>query len=159
MVNLTGLLLRRNAWNVQPDGYWKRRQVLKLSAHLYGRQRNCFSIAIRAVQKSLKYLSKGRQEWKKVHRELWEERTTAGAQELGYMPQGTPTILESLAQTQVLLNRQTLSDLSIWEPRTFKALNKIAAIKAHDVGLINLGPRPVDKSQEESRKKQRSDGS
>jgi len=143
MVNLS--LVRwagRHAMNVQPDSYWRKRQVFRLSAHFYGRRRNCFSVAVRAVQRSLQYVTRGRKIWKLTFQEMWEQRLTSGCQELGYIPEGAPVLLESLAQSQVLLNKQSLTNLAIWEPRTFKAINKIAATKAHQIGVEKLGPAP-----------------
>lgn len=143
MVNLSlALLAGRHARNSQPDKAWRKRQVFRLSAHFYGRPRNCFSLAIRAVQRSLQYVTRGRRLWKLAYKEMWEQRLTSGCQELGYMPTGAPALLESLAQAQVLLNHQSLTNLAIWEPRTFKAINKLAATKAHDIGLEKLGPKP-----------------
>jgi len=144
MVNFTRVLFRRNPLNVQPDTYWKRRQLLKMSAHFYARQRNCKSVAYRAVMKSLTAMTQATKAGTLEFKRLWEKRIGAGSQELGYMPQGTPTILEGLAQQQILIDRHMLSELSIWEPRTFKAINKVAAVKAHDIRLPNLGPRPTD---------------
>jgi large subunit ribosomal protein L20 len=143
MVNLSlTLLAGRHVRNTQLDKYWRKRQVLRLSASFYGRRRNCFSIAIRAVQRTLQYVTQGRRVWKAAFHDMWEQRITSGCQELGYIPEGTPTLLESLSQSQVLLNRQSLATLAIWEPRTFKAINKLAAAKAHEVGFKKLGPAP-----------------
>jgi len=127
----------------KPDGFWRKRQILKISAHFYGRARNCFSIAIRRVQKALKYVTVGRRLRKRHMQNVWEERITAGCQELGYLPHGHGTLLEGLARSNVLLNRQTISSLSVWEPRTFEALNKIAAVKASEERIARyLGPFP-----------------
>jgi large subunit ribosomal protein L20 len=47
---------------------------------------------------------------------------------------------EALARSNVLLNRQSLANLAIWEPRTFKAINTIAAEKARQDGIHpNMG--------------------
>lgn len=144
MVNLTRLLMMpRHPKNHSPDGFWRRRQVLKLCGHFYGRGRNCFSIAIRRLQKSLLYVAVGRKLRKINIQNIWEGRITAGCQELGNMPEGSKTMLESLARCNVQLNRQSLANLAIWEPRTFEAINKIAAVKAQKEKTARyLGPFP-----------------
>lgn len=76
-------------------------------------------------------------------KEVWDQRIDAGCGELGNMPSGSKTMLEALARIDVHLNRQTLSNLAAWEPRTFEAVNKIAAAKAHEEKLARyLGPFP-----------------
>ncbi|CAG7836978.1 unnamed protein product, partial [Allacma fusca] len=76
-------------------------------------------------------------------KEVWENRLTAGCQELGYIPKGSD-FLEALARTEIYLDRKSLSNLAIWEPRTFKCLNMVAATKAKQEGLnkFELGPPP-----------------
>lgn len=146
MVNLTSVLFRRpyaGRFATTNDGYWRKRQVFKLSAHFYGRSRNCFSIAIRRLQKSLLHVKLGRKLRKTHLRQVWEERISSGCRELGYMPQGSLTMLEGLSRSNVLLNRQILGMLAVWEPRTFEALNKIAAVKAREEKIARyLGPFP-----------------
>jgi large subunit ribosomal protein L20 len=52
--------------------------------------------------------------------------------------------MQALSRSHILLNRQSLANLAIWEPRTFKAINKLAAVKAHGdhVNPGQLGPMP-----------------
>ncbi|ODM98665.1 39S ribosomal protein L20, mitochondrial [Orchesella cincta] len=142
MVNLT-LALFRNARPHSLDAFWKKRQTLKLSSHFYGRARNCWSIAIRRVQRALMYVTEGRK-LRKVHmKDVWNDRISAGAQELGYLPEGDRTLLEGLARSNVLLNRQTLGNLAVMEPRTFESLNKIARVRANEEYMARtLGPFP-----------------
>jgi len=67
----------------------------------------------------------------------------ASCKELGYLPEGSDVFIESLARSDVALNRQSLANLASWEPRTFKSLNKIAAVKARKEGLTeSFGPMP-----------------
>jgi len=145
LVNLTqSLLMPRHPGNLQIDKYWRKRTVLKMSAHFYGRARNCYSLAIRRVQRALQFVTAGRY-LRKIHtKEVWENRLTAGCQELGYIPKGSGDFLEALARTEIYLDRKSLSNLAIWEPRTFKCLNMVAATKAKQEGLnkFELGPPP-----------------
>ena len=85
----------------------------------------------------------GRRLYKMFMQRLWEQRISAGCQELGEMPEGASTMMEGLARSNILLNRQVISNLAIWEPRTFESLNKIAAVKAHEQKIARfLGPYP-----------------
>ncbi|XP_076369774.1 mitochondrial ribosomal protein L20 [Tachypleus tridentatus] len=110
------------------DKFWKRRQILKLAAHFYGRKRNCYSVAIRYVHKALQHAVCGRKVKKIERGNLWKERITAACEELN-IPY--PLFMENLARCDILINRKTLADLAIWEPRTFKCLAQIAAAKNH----------------------------
>ncbi|GFG34656.1 hypothetical protein Cfor_03070, partial [Coptotermes formosanus] len=103
--------------NKGPDEFWKKRRILKLSAHFYGRARNCYSIAVRAVHRALVFATKGRKLKKQDMAALWETRITAGCEEHNMT---YPLFREGLARCNILLNRKTLADLAIWEPRTFK---------------------------------------
>jgi len=121
---------------------------ISLFQHFYGRARNCYSIAVRAVHRALVFATKGRKLKKQdmaavgivyynyvrtslsvdahwvLHGfisslllQLWETRITAGCEEHNVT---YPLFREGLARCNILLNRKTLADLAIWEPRTFK---------------------------------------
>jgi hypothetical protein len=49
--------------------------------------------------------------------QLWEQRIQAGAAEHG---SSFEAIVRGLARCTISLNRKTLANLAIWEPRTFK---------------------------------------
>lgn len=132
MVFKTVSLLVRNKG---PDEFWKKRRILKLSAHFYGRARNCYSIAIRAVHRALVFATKGRKLKKQDMADLWETRITAGCEEHNMT---YPLFREGLARCNILLNRKTLADLAIWEPRTFKSLVKVAHTRASQDGLAGV---------------------
>ncbi|KAG8271958.1 hypothetical protein J6590_051989 [Homalodisca vitripennis] len=66
---------------------------------------------------------------------LWTIRTTAATEELG-LP--FPLFRAGLQSSNVLLNRKSLADLAIWEPRTFKALTDFAWSRAVEDGLTNV---------------------
>ncbi|KFM82436.1 hypothetical protein X975_19126, partial [Stegodyphus mimosarum] len=42
------------------DNTFKRQKILRLTAKYYGRRRNCYSIAIKFLQKALKYTTVSR---------------------------------------------------------------------------------------------------
>ncbi|EFN66402.1 39S ribosomal protein L20, mitochondrial [Camponotus floridanus] len=110
-----------------PDEFWRKRKIFKLAAHYIGRRKNCYSITIRTVQRALVYATQGRHEKKEDIRELREQRLEAATTQHGI---NFRTLKEGLARCNILLNRKVLADLSIWEPRSFKALTDIACTRA-----------------------------
>ncbi|EFX80472.1 50S ribosomal protein L20-like [Daphnia pulex] len=125
------------------DGFWKRRRVFKLTAHYYGRKRNCYSIAIRYLHRALVYVRKSRKLKKRDAVELWQQRISAGCRELG---SSYEALVRGMARCQIALDRKTLANLAIWEPRTFKSLTHIAAAKLQREpikGLNDFSPPPA----------------
>nr|CAG4637466.1 EOG090X0H9C [Ceriodaphnia reticulata] len=139
------MLITRVLCNRAPkaDNFWKRRRVFKMSAHFHGRKRNCYSIAIKLVHRALAYATRGRKLKKKDIKELWEQRISAGCRELG---SSYEALVSGMARCQIALDRRTLANLAIWEPRTFKSLTQIAAAKLRQdpvKGLNDIGPPPT----------------
>ncbi|KAL0126727.1 hypothetical protein PUN28_005234 [Cardiocondyla obscurior] len=110
-----------------PDEFWRKRKIFRLAAHYIGRARNCYSLSIRSVHKALIYSTIGRQTKKHDIKELREQRLEAAASEHGIDYQ---ILKEGLTRCDIHLNRKTLSDLAIWEPRSFKAITDIACARA-----------------------------
>lgn len=110
-----------------PDEFWRKRQIFKLAAHFYGRRRNCYRLAIRAVQRSLLYVTRARKLKKEDMKELWESRLHGASHEHGI---SLETLFEGLSRCNILLDRRSLANLSVWEPRTFKCLSDVACTKA-----------------------------
>nr|CAG4649804.1 EOG090X0H9C [Scapholeberis mucronata] len=126
----------------KPDNFWRRRRVFKMTSHYYGRKRNCYSIAIRYVHRALAYANKGRQLKKRDILDLWKTRITAGCRELGTSYEA---LVVGMARCRIALDKKTLANLAIWEPRTFKSLTQIAAAKLKEEpvkGLNNISPPP-----------------
>uniref|UniRef100_A0A2M4C439 Large ribosomal subunit protein bL20m n=1 Tax=Anopheles marajoara TaxID=58244 RepID=A0A2M4C439_9DIPT len=106
-----------------PDEFWRKRKIFKLSAHYIGRRRNCYSIAIRNVNRALVYATKSRELKKQDMRDLWTTRVNAGCEQHGMQFEA---FQYGLYRNDILLNRKVLADLAIWEPRTFEALAHIS---------------------------------
>ncbi|XP_046397662.1 39S ribosomal protein L20, mitochondrial [Ischnura elegans] len=123
-----------------PDEFWRKRKILKLAAHFVGRRRNCYSIAIRSVHRALAFSTKGRRQKKLDMAELWNTRLAAACEEHSFT---SPLLREGLARSEILLNRKSLVDLAIWEPRTFEGLTKIAWQRCIQDGLISESDYPV----------------
>ncbi|XP_015601247.1 39S ribosomal protein L20, mitochondrial [Cephus cinctus] len=132
MVFQSLMLLARNKG---PDEFWRKRKIFRIAAHFIGRRRNCYSIAIRNVHRALVYSSKGRALKKADMRALWETRLHAASEEHGI---SRYILHEGLMRSNILLNRKTLMDLAVWEPRTFKALSIIALARTKQDGLNSV---------------------
>ncbi|KAJ1524980.1 hypothetical protein ONE63_009831 [Megalurothrips usitatus] len=110
-------------YNPGPTKFWRRRRVLKQSAHFFGRRRNCYRIAIRTLEKALQYAVKGRQAKCEDLMKLRTQRVASGAEELGM---DLRVMRRGLDSARICLDYHSLADLSAWEPRTFKALGNFA---------------------------------
>ncbi|XP_029660754.1 39S ribosomal protein L20, mitochondrial [Formica exsecta] len=126
-----------------PDEFWRKRKIFKLAAHYIGRRRNCYSIAIRNVHRALVYATDARKLKKVDITELREQRLSAATKEHGI---NFTTFKEGLARCNILLNRKVLADLSIWEPRSFKALTDIACARGKQDQLKSVSNNEVPKS-------------
>lgn len=126
-----------------PDEFWRKRQIFKLAAHFMGRRRNCYSITIRSVNKALLKSTLGRQLKKEDMKQLWETRINAATTEHGIT---FKTLMEGLTRCNILLNRKSLANLAVWEPRTFKCLSDIACAKAKLGGIKEVNNTPMPES-------------
>ncbi|XP_048417348.1 39S ribosomal protein L20, mitochondrial [Stegostoma tigrinum] len=106
-----------------PDRYWRVQEVLQHARHFRGRKNRCYSLALRAVRRAFLYSTKARRLKKRNMRTLWINRIAAASREHGLK---YPILISNLVKCQVELNRKVLSDLAIYEPKTFKSLAALA---------------------------------
>lgn len=66
--------------------------------------------------------------------QLWTQRITAGAESHGLTYE---KFADGLHKNDILINRKVLSELAVWEPRTFETLAKISADTAEKDPKIN----------------------
>lgn len=118
------------------DKYWKRRRILSLSAHFFGRKQNCYSIAIKYVHRALRYGVRARKIKKYENRKLWDTRLTAGCLELGTNYTNMKSVMDDVG---IAIDRKTLQNMAIWEPRSFRALASLTKAKEEEKGLNCLG--------------------
>jgi len=109
-----------------PDRFWKRRRLYMMTSHLYGRARNCYRIAMRYNIRQLQHVRKTRDARKLDTKDLWDARVEGQARELNY---NTWHMREALSRTGIQLDRHSISTLALTEPRTFRALTAVAALK------------------------------
>nr|DAD42713.1 TPA_asm: hypothetical protein HUJ06_000943 [Nelumbo nucifera] len=86
-------------------------KIFKLAKGFRGRAKNCIRIARERVEKALQYSYRDRRNKKRDMRSLWIERINAGTR---------------LHGENIQLNRKVLSELSMHEPYSFKALVDIS---------------------------------
>ncbi|XP_049866567.1 39S ribosomal protein L20, mitochondrial [Pectinophora gossypiella] len=117
-----------------PDEIWRKRKIFKLAAHYIGRRRNCYSIAIRNVNRALVYATKARKLKKEDMKALWNTRISAACEQHNITAY---TLKEGLDRANIMLDRKSLSDLASWEPRTFECLAAVAKQKVQFDGFID----------------------
>ncbi|KAK3918696.1 39S ribosomal protein L20, mitochondrial [Frankliniella fusca] len=122
-------------YNPGPSKFWRRRRILRLSAHYFGRRRNCYRIALVHVQRGLLYSTIGKKQRSSDLMKLHAQRVSSGAEELGM---NMAVYRRGLESAKVCLNNRSLSDLAIWEPRTFKALGNFAWNNYASQGFGNI---------------------
>lgn len=94
-------------------------KIFKLAKGFRGRAKNCIRIARERVEKALQYSYRDRRNKKRDMRSLWIERINAGTRLHGV---NYGNFMHGLVKENVQLNRKVLSELSMHEPYSFKAL-------------------------------------
>ncbi|KAG6505849.1 hypothetical protein ZIOFF_038215 [Zingiber officinale] len=94
-------------------------KIFKLAKGFRGRAKNCIRIARERVEKALQYSYRDRRNKKRDMRSLWIERINAGTRLHGV---NYGNFMHGLLKENIQLNRKVLSELSMHEPYSFKAL-------------------------------------
>ncbi|XP_070812206.1 large ribosomal subunit protein bL20m [Pituophis catenifer annectens] len=129
MVFLTSALWLRSRVT---DRFWRKQLILKHALHFRGRKNRCYSLAYRAVRRAFVYATKARYLKKRDMRTLWETRIEAASLEHGVKYHN---FMSGLYKCQLELNRKSLADLAIYEPKTFKSLAALAKRRGEE-GLL-----------------------
>nr|POE74160.1 50s ribosomal protein l20 [Quercus suber] len=98
-------------------------RILKLAKGFRGRAKNCIRIARERVEKALQYSYRDRRNKKRDMRSLWIQRINAGTRQHGV---NYGNFMHGLMKENIQLNRKVLSELSMHEPYSFKALVDIS---------------------------------
>ncbi|KAM9298922.1 large ribosomal subunit protein bL20m [Gastrophryne carolinensis] len=130
------LSLSRWVRNRGPERYWKVQEVLKHARHFRGRKNRCYSLAVRAVRRAFVYSTKARKAKHRMMRSLWVTRMTGAIQEHGMKYHH---FVGNLVKCQVAVNRKMMSELSIYEPKTFKSLAALAKRRGEEGLASALG--------------------
>lgn len=106
-----------------PRAHARHKKVLKSAKGYYGRKKNCFRVAIEAVEKAGQYAYRDRRNKKRTFRALWIQRINAAARlhDMTYSQ-----LMHGLKVAGIDLDRKVLSDIAIREPEQFAAIAKQA---------------------------------
>ncbi|WJZ84667.1 hypothetical protein VitviT2T_004261 [Vitis vinifera] len=108
---------------IEKDRKMNKDKIFKLAKGFRGRAKNCIRIARERVEKALQYSYRDRRTKKRDMRSLWIERINAGSRLHGV---NYNNFIHGLMKENIQLNRKVLSELSMHEPYTFKALVDIS---------------------------------
>ncbi len=103
-------------------GFTRRRRhkkILKLSKGFYGRNKNCYRLALRRVEKALQYAYRDRRNKKRNFRALWIQRINA-ATRLNGMPYSQ--FMNGLKKAGIEMDRKVLADIAVRDEKAFAAI-------------------------------------
>ncbi|MCY3877561.1 MAG: 50S ribosomal protein L20 [Rhodobacteraceae bacterium] len=96
----------------------RHRKVVKAAKGYYGRRKNTFSVAKRAVERAREYATRDRKVRKRNFRALWIQRINAAVRE----HDGSLTysrFIHGLHLAEIDLDRKVLADIAVREPDAF----------------------------------------
>ena len=107
----------------------RHRKIIKMAKGFKGRRKNCFRVAVQAVEKSLQYAYRDRRTKKRNFRSLWIQRINAAARLHGMT---YSVFMNGLNKAGIEMDRKVLAELAANEPKAFEAVAKQveAALKA-----------------------------
>ncbi|XP_060580535.1 large ribosomal subunit protein bL20-like [Ruditapes philippinarum] len=110
----------------------RRNQMKKHNHKYYGRIRNVYNFGVRRMHKAWKYSTRDHAIKEETMDRLYETRIEAACLEHGM---DKKYFLTSIAEFDINLNRETLANLSIYEPRTFQTLVEFVKMRSLEIGL------------------------
>ena len=99
----------------------KHRKIIKQAKGYYGVRKSNYRAAKDAVEKSLLYSYRDRRQRKRNFRKLWIVRINAAVREHGLT---YPKFISLLKQNNIMLDRKTLSYISVNDPQGFASIVK-----------------------------------
>jgi len=132
-MNLANNLLRKFVSNVRVTPFaqqmremanHRHKKLIKLAKGYTGRT-NCYTVALQRVTKARQYAYIGRKLKKRNMRRLWIQRINAGSRMYGSKYND---IIHKMAGSNVLLNRNVLSELAVTEPLSFKSVIEVVNV-------------------------------
>lgn len=117
----------------------KKVKVFEHAKGFYGRRKNTFNVAIRAVHRAWQRAYIDRRRRVRAYRESWIQQTNIGARLYGLT---YSQLVRYLPAAGIDLNRKILSDLAVTEPYTFKAVVEVAKQQL----VKELGAKVLSKS-------------
>jgi large subunit ribosomal protein L20 len=102
----------------------RRKKVFKQTKGFRGRAKNCFSVAIQRLEKSLIYAYRDRRNRKRDFRGLWIQRINAAVRLHGLT---YSNFMGKLIKANILIDRKMLADMAVRAPEDFAAI--VAQVK------------------------------
>lgn len=99
----------------------RKNKVLKQTKGYFGRRKNVWTVAKNALEKGLQYAYRDRKTKKRNFRSLWIQRINAGVREHGL---SYSEFMGLLRKNNIDLNRKTLADLAMNNPKAFEEIVK-----------------------------------
>jgi len=106
-----------------PTRHLRHKKILKWAKGFRGRSKNCYSLALNRVNKSLQYSYDARKLKKRIERNQWIEIINAATR--SYSQLNYSEMIGKLNQFNIGLNRLELADLAQNECKTFESIIKI----------------------------------
>ena len=122
-----------------PARHAYKKKILTFARGFYGRQKNCWTVAIRAVHRAWQKAYIGRKLKKRDYRQDWIQKINAASRQFD-MPYSQ--LVRYLPSAGVDLNRKVLSDLAVTEPYAFKALIETAKTQRDKEFIARGQPLP-----------------
>ena len=97
----------------------RKETIMALAKGMRGRAKNCFSIAIRRVEKGLQHAYRGRKIKKRVARKEWIGQVGAGCREHGL---SYSRLIHGMNLSSIGVNRKMMALLAQQEPYSFRAI-------------------------------------
>ncbi|CAH2037311.1 unnamed protein product, partial [Thlaspi arvense] len=132
---------RENRGEEEERRKMNKKKIFSLAKGFRGRAKNCIRIARERVEKALQYSYRDRRNKKREMRGLWIERINAGSRQHGV---NYGNFIHGLSKENVQLNRKVLSELSMHEPYSFKALVDVSRKSFPGNKNVVQAPRKVD---------------
>lgn len=97
----------------------RHKKLIKMAKGYRGRAKNCYTIALKKVEKGLQYAYRDRRARKRTFRALWIIRINAAARELGI---SYSQFMNGLKKANIDLDRKVLADIAVKDQVTFAVL-------------------------------------
>lgn len=97
----------------------RHKKIIKMAKGYRGRSKNCYTIALRRVEKALQYAYRDRRVKKRNFRSLWIQRINAGARQYGLT---YSQFMNGVKLAGIQLDRKILADLAVNDEKAFKAV-------------------------------------
>ncbi len=102
-----------------PRGYLRHKKILKMNQGYFGSRHRLFRRANEAMLKSLWYAYRDRRARKRDLRKLWIARINAASRLNGTT---YSRLIHGMKQANITLNRKTLANLAVRDPKAFTAV-------------------------------------